>query len=500
MASKTLLASAPQATDRREHLAQTGPRKVAAWPISIEFGESVPALVRSRITYAFRVFAAISGHTVVEPLEAERRVVYGASGRSGDFHVPALYELHLQKKCVTGFEQVSHAGETFYLSLGRDKETGNPDWLGELFLWLSGSYEIDVAEQDPLGRVPFSATVFHKYGIPVTKPHASMLIGWMAGALSGNQPGGLAVPHSPDPSGRHLVVISHDVDYYDVGRSAALRRLLKNLLIAATVYRNRAYFGETLALLAALASGKPIGRFFPTLGRELAEREMSSTLFVVSRKAHRRDPNYQFEQIVPHLRGALRDRFSIGLHGSYESVMGNRLLPEEARRLQERLGLRPVANRQHWLRFRSQRQLFTEVARTGVPADSSLGFPGHIGFRNGAAFAYPPYDFSRERAYDFLEVPLAVMDGALEAASRRAGSAQQRADQILAESRRYGWGGIALLWHNPVEALAVPGEINQVFWNCARLSSERKERWLGFDQFLDLAVERYRKAGFTLGW
>jgi len=176
--------------------------------------------------------------------------------------------------------------------------------------------------------------------------------------------------------------------------------------------------------------------------------------------------------------------------------MEERSLITEAAILGERLGKRPKANRQHWLRFQSHRTLFREVESAGMIADSSLGFPESVGFRNGACFAYPPYDFERETPHRFLEVPLVLMDGGLEAEVRRSGqSADQIAVEVLNASRSVGWGGISILWHNPVEPISVPGNVNDVFWRLAEKRKEVQESWLTFDQFISAALPRYQQAG-----
>src|SRR5262249_50700879 len=143
------------------------------------------------------------------------------------------------------------------------------------------------------------------------------------------------------------------------------------------------------------------------------------------RRAHPRDPDYSLEAIATPLVKALARGFSIGLHGSYRSAMEDRSLASEAAILGERCRRRPRANRQHWLRFESNRVLFREVETAGMLADSSLGFPESVGFRNGASFAFPPYDFERERPHRFLEVPLVIMDGGLEAETRLTGENPQ---------------------------------------------------------------------------
>jgi len=247
-------------------------------------------------------------------------------------------------------------------------------------------------------------------------------------------------------------------------------------------------------------TGKRPGDYLLRLIGEAETNGFQSTIFPVARRTHRRDPNYSLETIASSISKALASGFSLGLHGSYQSATEERSLASEAAILGERFGKWPRASRQHWLRFESQRVLFREVESAGMVADSSLGFPESVGFRNGACFAFPPYDFERECPHRFLEIPLAIMDGGLEAEARRsAQSPQNIADEVLSESRNSGWGGISILWHNPIEPLSVPREINEVFWRCAAKRKDFREAWLTFDQFCAAVLPRYQRAGLLEG-
>jgi hypothetical protein len=219
-------------------------------------------------------------------------------------------------------------------------------------------------------------------------------------------------------------------------------------------------------------------------------------LFVVTRQGHRRDPNYRLKQIAGELEDAVEKGFSVEVHGSYRSVVEDQTLAEEAGALRDCTGRKPLGNRQHWLRFAEHQVLFDEIERAGLLADSTLGFSEAVGFRNGACFAFPPYNFAQERPCNFLEVPLVLMDGALETEARVSGRApEQLAQEVLGESRKYGWGGVSVLWHNPIEPLSVPEEINAVFWKCAKQKEALGEKWVSLEQFLVCCAERYRRAG-----
>ena len=300
----------------------------------------------------------------------------------------------------------------------------------------------------------------------------------------------------PPPGVKHAVVCSHDVDYYYVNKRDALVRLFKNMVLAARPYRNWSFFKTSAGLLLKAAFGARVGDFLPRMLDSMEKLGIRSTIFVVSRRNHRRDPNYD----LPHVSGNLRDArlrgFGVGLHGSYTSIIENRELKPESVELEAAIGHKVTGGRQHWLRFGRHASLHAAIEKAHLRFDSTLGFSENVGFRNGANFAFPPYDFENERPCEFLEIPLVLMDGGLEAEARRTATTPQvLADEILEQCRKWGWGGIALLWHNPMEPLSVPEEINQVFWNTANQRSTFDESWMSGEEFMQLALPRYQNAG-----
>ena len=483
----------------------SGPR-----PISLQFSSQVREPIRSRIEYAFRVFGAIYDHPVLagDPGGDAIRCFYGETAPSPDdlhsFHIPSLYRVNLFENGSKASAKRRYADEDIYLTCDTDAASGRPDWLGEIFVWLSGSQELGVAERDNIGRIPYSQTIFGREKLSPRKPHAALLMAWLENALqNGNAQADEALPRAPSPvpDAEHLVVCSHDIDFYFVDRTSSLSRLVKNLAVAFVLYKDWSYFSDNLRMLLQLFGGKRIGDYLPALVKAAEdEYEFRATLFVVARRRHRRDPNYRMDQIADQLSDASRKGFSVGVHGSYRSVVEDRTLAEEAQILSEHLGRKPTSNRQHWLRFGEHRTLFGEIERAGLACDSTLGFSEAVGFRNGASFAFPPYDFARERPHGFLEIPLVLMDGSLEENARVShADPQQLANEVLGESRKRGWGGVSVIWHNPIESISVPNRINEVFWNCARQQKAAQEKWVSVDQFLAACLDRYKKAGLLEG-
>ena len=101
-----------------------------------------------------------------------------------------------------------------------------------------------------------------------------------------------------------------------------------------------------------------------------------------------------------------RNGWEIGLHGSYESFKHEDLLREEKKELEQVLGTEIIGIRQHYLNMEIP-QTWGIQRKAGFLYDSSFGFRYKIGFRDDRYLPFHPFDNS------FLEIPLAVMDGAL---------------------------------------------------------------------------------------
>lgn len=491
--------------------ARTGTRVPAS--IAIRFGDDVDRVIQARMTYSLRVFAAVFGYEWREPADPGANVIclYGSTewrSRNGStLRIPVLYRKRGLTDTPPAQDAVQHGGEGIPLFHGTEMVDGErrPDWLGEIFEWLTASYELSAEDRDSVGRIPFDATAFARLKVSPRKPYATLLMAWLQQTIECAQTGeknGLPLPAAPScsPDADHLVVSSHDIDFYWSNRTSALLRTVKNVAIAQRLYRSRGYLRSNSRLTLNLLGGRRVGDFLPQLIYHGDHEDFRSTLFVVAKQGHRRDPSYRLEDLEPRLVEARDAGFEIALHSSYCSVV------EESDFTSEKAALSKVTAdsvrgiRQHWLRFDHHRKLFGAVANAGFLYDSTLGFATAVGFRNGASFAFPPYCLETESPYSFLEIPLVLMDGAIEATARETGEdARDVSLEVLNASRRYGWGGVAALWHNPIEPLSVPQEINDVFWSCIREKEQHREKWISGSEFLERSLPRYQAAGFMNG-
>jgi len=351
--------------------------------------------------------------------------------------------------------------------------------------------------RDSVGRIPFSESIFTKNRISPRRPYASLIMAWMENALvNGKRKEALMKAPSPVPDVEHIVVSCHDIDFYHTGAVSTLIRLVKNLVISFRLYRSGSFFRSNIHMIFQLALGKRVGDYLPPLIERSRSLAVRSSIFAVSSPSHRRDPNYRLEQLSPRLREAAAQGFPIAVHACYDTIQGRAGLAAQAAALERAIGARPLGSRQHWLRFDQPEKLFQAVERSGLLFDSSLGFAETVGFRNGASFAYPPYNFSQEMPHQFLEIPLVLMDGNLEAACRASGEDPESvAREILSASRKWAWGGIAAVWHNPIEPIQVPPQINRVFWTCVTKQRQYQEQWISATDFLNQCLSRYQNAG-----
>ncbi|MGH9540043.1 MAG: hypothetical protein ACRD3H_19115 [Terriglobales bacterium] len=479
-------------------------------PLCLEFGDEVPSAVRARMSYAFRVFAAIYGHAVIEAKHdrssGSLNCFYGAGGgNAGARRIAPRYVPRRPEEPAPKPQAATYAKQEFHLFHGRDQVSGNPDWLGEIFEWLSAAHEMSVEARDAIGRIPYAQAVFGSYGISPLRPHASLMMAWFENFIRGGPQlekqaekvvEDLPVAPSPLPAACHLVIASHDIDFYFAGRWGSLVRVVKNLGIAVLLARSFAFFKDNAVQLLQLARGRRVGDYLGELLRRSREDGFSSTFFILAEHQHRRDGNYRLEQMVQRLREIPAAGSALALHGSYRSIVENSDLAAEVETLAASTGERPRGSRQHWLRFDHPAKLFSNIEKAGLQYDSSWGWAEQLGFRHGAAFAFPPYNFAAEAPYNFLLIPLVIMDRGLQVAHDRSAEAPAKlAERVLAESRRWGWGGVSVLWHNPVEPLSACSEVNEIFWQLVKAKERHQERWLSAEKFMELSLSRYQQAG-----
>jgi hypothetical protein len=257
------------------------------------------------------------------------------------------------------------------------------------------------------------------------------------------------------PGGRFRVVLTHDID--TPRRWTSTRSVVAagaRMKAAARARRRSDLAGEArgLALLPlARLTGRDPNWAFARIHELEAARGGRSTHFLLAGHHHPLDGDAAAYGAV---RARLVDLLAaqgdeIGLHPSYTTSDHADRLSAERDALQALAGAPVRSVRFHFLRHDPHRT-FAELERLGFALDSSHGYADRPGLRGGFSFPYRPYDLPNDRAFDLVELPLAVMDATLSDSRYLGLDADQgylRAVAVLERVAEIG-GTVAILWHN----------------------------------------------------
>jgi len=468
----------------------------------LQFVPEQGPVARARLEYAFRLFCAIYGH---EPITEDLRnssdmvITYAPTCAEGD--VCLTKARRFRPLLEPAPEPIRYQSEEDATVLFHGPEDGRePDWLAEIFEWVSCADEYACRKHDSVGRVPFEACYVGRHGLNPRKPYAAVAMAFLQKAIARVKPQVSTRPMCPVGSAQHLVVNTHDVDLLPMHRISSSYRIAKNALISLTLFRRTEVATQQCKTAARVALGAPDPLDqINFLTKQEQKHNASASYYFLPRRDHRRDGNYSLQQASPVMWSLQNDGIEVGVHGSYRNMERQYGLGAEFDQM-HRVGLHPIGTRQHWLRFTIP-QLVRNVGLAGAGYDTSLGWPYHAGFRAGACFAFPPYDFEQEAPANFLEIPLALMDQVALKAGRDNGS--DPIAETLAASRRYGWGGISVVWHpTAFGGGQYPMEVGNRFWQLLEDAQDHHEKWLSGESFLRLAWPRYQNAGLlpARGW
>jgi hypothetical protein len=471
--------------------------------IFLEFVPSQETVHRLRLTYAFRLFCAIWNHDpVLDPADqasCEAKITYSSQSASRTakyaLRLSNLYQPRVPRLPAPPPSIASYGGEEIPLFYA-PRQGESPDWLAEIFEWVSCADEYSIREFDPAGRIPFSSSYVGRHSLDVRRPYAAIAMRLLHISLQSVPEHVDRNPESLTTSGEHFIINTHDVDYLPLSRTGSIKRLLKNAAASAILFRApRLALSQAKAAFKQTFSSRDLLDQLPGLMEEEKRRSIEASYYFITVREHRRDANYEItDRRVLQLMNNVAESAEVGVHGSYTSLDHDRQLKHEFDRLRG-MGFRPSGGRQHWLRFTLDR-LIPEVERAGIDYDCSLGWSDKIGFRAGACFAFPPYDFAHERPARFLEFPLVMMDQALLATDIRAKGMAQSAASLLAASRSYGWGGISVLWHPAAFGGGqLSEEVGQAFYHLLGLRARTNDVWTSGEHFLNMSEERFRRVG-----
>ncbi len=473
--------------------------------LRLSFDEQVDSAAKARISYAFAVFCAVYGYAVAADGERENaaslQVRYGGRHDGGQgMAVPASYVARPPDRHAPPPRYGALPPRKVYRRIAAERfphftpdSSAGADWLGELFEWLSGADEYAVTERDEVGRVPYRCTLHGRFTLDPCVPYAAIAMYEFNARLRGTFHWLPESPRGWNGTNHTLIAASHDLDFIPLSPVDSARRLVKNIVKAA-IASHDPKLAAGIARSAVVGVGRmrsPLN-YIPMLRSLERSARIDSTFNVLCERRHSRDANYILSdsRVLRLLRELNSSGAEIAVHGSYTSLDSPTGLSDEFQALRAQ-GFHPVGVRQHWLRHSGSR-LYDKLERIGVLYDSTAGYSERAGFRNGACFPYPPYCFSEERAYAFLEIPLAIMDGSLYAQDRSTHSHRAICERILDAVRTFGSGGVSVLWHNTAfEGGQLPKSIGNLYWQLKR----EGDKWTTAADLASCVFDRYASAG-----
>ena len=462
---------------------------MSGWPTARLVVAAPDPVTEARIRYAFCAYAALYGLDVHDGPTADVSIGYGDSREATDVTLATSYRPRPASVPAPAPTWVDGM-PCFHPGPG-----GEPDVLGEVFEWLSAAHEGACTALDAVGRVPPEHTLAGTHGIDRKVPWVNRWLARLHAAVRGALPRLPAAPRSPFGAGATFVA-SHDMDHLSANRVRNSVRLAKNVGIAVAGRRDV----RTGMQILGSAAHRAVRRRPTTVGVDdlltgEAARGVRATYTVVAESTHRRDPGYHLDDDIVHdtLRRVTDHGHEVAVHGSYSSLTEPGRLAHEYRLLAS-AGFPPAGGRQHWLRHRGG-ELFDALVQAGAQWDSTSGHSDVVGYRNGAAFPFLPYDVERERAHPVVEIPLVVMERALcsEASDPQAWPAI--ASDVLHAAGAHGWGGTAVLWHDyAFTGTALPHRLADAYWTLL----DAGDRWVTAAEVASAAQKRWTAAGVGL--
>lgn len=135
----------------------------------------------------------------------------------------------------------------------------------------------------------------------------------------------------------------------------------------------------------------------------------------------------------------------VGIHGSYKTHDSAIELKKDLIKIEEQVN----GNRFHFLQYEIQNSSKV-IEGNKLKFDSTLGFQEEIGFRNSICTPFKLYNFKENRSFNFLEIPLNIMDCSLEYDNYMGISPKESLIEIkkLTQEIKKFNGNICINWHN----------------------------------------------------
>lgn len=301
---------------------------------------------------------------------------------------------------------------------------GAPDLLSTCFYMINSLQEYGAGGKDEIGRFQFKNSYQFRFGT-ILQNTVQHYFNELAKHPK------LKVPDTPKNTSS--VFISHDIDnvsnaWIEDGFAA---------LKAGQVH-------HIFRLLFHAAIQKPDWLNMDKIMAIHDEYSLNSTFFwlVNKGKVNKRMVNADYDVRSGKIKAIIKKVKDSG----FENGIHKSISPDSFKTEFGKLEFTPIANRYHYLKF-TLPAAYEELENSGIKLDSSLGFAEHYGFRNSWGQAFQPYNATRQKAFQVVEIPLHVMDRTFNNYMKT--PVDKVSDLVISffEQNRYNCT-LSLLWHN----------------------------------------------------
>ena len=306
--------------------------------------------------------------------------------------------------------------------------TGNPDYLSSAFYLINSFQEYGNSATDRYGRFPVEASLQFRFGVlerNLVSEYFQQL--WCDIAVLSAL--------GDWPSKPSQLFLSHDIDRVFHAWKEDGKKALKSGRIdqfAGLLYRQVAGAPDWCNAIDILEFDR--------------QMQWPATFFWIPVKGEKLDPpeaDYSWDDPRLLTQWHAVDKaegYENGLHTSAGGKVRDEVnsLPGKVR-----------ANRNHFLNFRLPNH-YDDVQDSGLQIDASLGWSSHSGFRNSYGKPFHPWNPAKRHAYDFLEVPIHLMDTTFQHyfQGEEAGPEQAKAQFSAFLEQHRSDSCISVLWHN----------------------------------------------------
>lgn len=311
------------------------------------------------------------------------------------------------------------------------------DYVGTIFFFLSGYWEYtNNTETDIFGRFPANKS-FQVLTNTLQEPVVDILVNRFSKKFK------LTYKRKSE---NLRVFLTHDIDQLGLIYGS---RILKTIA-ADLVFRKD--IKSVLKKLAFKLSGEDPHSIKHLLELHNKFNSKGTFFFLPSVQPKETYGGYNLKfnnkKIVESINDIYKNKSSAGIHYDARYLNDDRMT-DDIVKICELTNDSLTAGRAHFLKFDIKKS-FDIYESSGVKLDSTGGYADSIGFRFGTSYPFKPYNFKENREYNFIEVPLIVMDGTLKGENYMKLTPHEGLDVIkkmIDKTNEYK-GVFTVLWHN----------------------------------------------------